>query len=261
MGIAGDIAGRFPIDELFLIMSAGIFLVLCFPFDIYQLSAKGVPQPSLDSSGFSNPFDHLANLSIYIRGNFTPFVAIKYLNDFPNGLVKILLLSFPVGMTVYFLFSYYEKANHRIRQRLERVRARKNRPKSENDNRDGKANSSESRALRDESEFSDWSTSKGYRKLFDFIFSMDAVASGLLYATETFILIVLLSAGLACLFQNSASSSYPTERMLFWIFASFAMGFFTCLIHWIYRRRMRSRIKHLDDMRKATQTHDLDAFE
>ncbi len=87
MEIPKVVVGKFPLWALFFILSSGLVVVVSFPFDIFQFA------------NFENGLT-LQNISTTphtIINNFTPFINLKYLDDFPIGFTKITITAFVPG--------------------------------------------------------------------------------------------------------------------------------------------------------------------
>jgi hypothetical protein len=220
METAKELMGRFPIDDIFFILSSGIFVVFSFPFDVFKALSNGLPTLTINIDSFTN-------LKIYIDQNFEPFASIKYLGDFPNGLIKLLLLSLAVGAMIYLLYAIYEKSNHFIMRQFEKIAGFtiKNRAcKSET--------RSKPMPTADALDFLDWVQKRRLGKSIDVLWSMRALGDGLFYGCETFFLIIILS----CLFGWHLSE---------WLLFSFLLGVFLYVAQIAYEIRFRGTYDRL----------------
>jgi len=190
-----EILGRFPIDQLCFLLAGGLFLVFSFPFGIsYNADfLRGVPPLNFTNiiPYFKESIEYSAD---YIALNFSPFVNINYLNDFPNGLIKILLLSFPCGTIFFFFYDVYKRTNHFFKVLfwdyfLKNIINRKNKNEKKENLRDG----NDQINLREYFDFFDWIRKKDLGKFFDFMLAMHKITIGLLYSCETYFLISLFS--------------------------------------------------------------------
>ena len=103
--IIKELFGEFPLDLIMLVISAGLLFTCFFPFDIMSLDfTAGMQSPT--------SFEDISLLPGLIEQNYKPFVMLSYFADFPNGLIKILLLSFIPGLLIFFLQRQIEYVNH-----------------------------------------------------------------------------------------------------------------------------------------------------
>ena len=104
---AKGIIDYFPINELLFVLTAGVFIVISFPFDIFNFFTD---LPSIDYS-LGNVIP-LPDLSYY----FQPFGNLHYLklDNFATGLVLIIFLSLLIGAIMVCSISIFEWVNRRI---------------------------------------------------------------------------------------------------------------------------------------------------
>jgi hypothetical protein len=195
-----ELLSAFPIDQLFLIISAGLLFTIFIPFDIFALDfTNGLIAPNL------------LNIPMWITENFKPFIMVKYLADFPNGLVQIFLVSLIPGVLIFFLQDLISWTNGKImKQRFSR---RITTPKSWKGNKAQKT--------KQEMEFNDWLRKKERHKYINFLWSLHSVAIGLLYAFESLFLTYLILTVIAAFNQS----------FLFWIVFFLIMSVASWLVY------------------------------
>jgi hypothetical protein len=173
MEASKEIFSRFPIEQVFFIVAFGFFVVISFPFDIFKFFSNGFPK--------IHPSSIFQDIGGYVKTDFAPFVNVQYLGkDFPSGFIETFLLSLAFGIAVFFLYDYFNKVNH-IPKKFYYWIARK--PEKQ----------PSSRSIVKQLAFARWIRKEGYGKLLDFFYSMQLVATGLLWGAEVFLAIVFLS--------------------------------------------------------------------
>jgi hypothetical protein len=176
IGLAKEAAvetlGQFPIDVLFLMLTSGLFVVMAFPFDIFRIDFSSLQTFSI------------TDLPKLVSSNFAPFINMKYLGvQFPTYLIMLLLVSIPFGVVIYLLYGVYERFNHVLMRGFVKKRICKSEMNEV--------------ALGVKLEFYKWARENRMGKYISLILSLKAIAAGLLYGGETFILIVFISMLLA----------------------------------------------------------------
>lgn len=226
-----EIIGRFPIEEIFLVVSYGLFVLISFPFDIFKVKA---PPPNTSEIGWWNFLQVFASL---VKNNFDPFANVKHLGEnFPNYLVEAFLLSLVFGLAVVFLYNQFNYVNHRIRSPFTWMHRKIKTANATKD--DEKEKTSLILSEHEELAYANWIRKRGYQKLLDFLYSMDNVATGLLYGVESFSLIVVIS--LVIIGLNDLQ--LPKFE---WIVLSLALWFPFIALYKAYRRRFDGAKKHL----------------
>lgn len=168
-----EIFSRFPIEQVFFIAAFGFFVVVSFPFDIFKFFSNGFPK--------IHPSSIFQDIGSYVKTDFAPFANVQYLGkDFPSGFIETFLLSLAFGIVAFFLHDYLNKVNH-IPKWLYYQIARK--PEKQ----------PPSRPIVKQLAFARWIRKEGYGKLLDFFYSMQLIATGLLWGAEVFLALVFLS--------------------------------------------------------------------
>jgi hypothetical protein len=99
------IAGRMPLWFFFFIASAGLLVVLSFPFDIFVFDFSKTNTLPLS-------FNDIRRISDALNDDFKPFAMIKYIgSEFPIGLTRIILVSLVAGAFIYLLYDVYQNIN------------------------------------------------------------------------------------------------------------------------------------------------------
>lgn len=212
---AKETLGQFPIDDLFFILTSGLFVVMAFPFDIFNFDFSLLPTFSI------------TDLPKLASSNFAPFINLKYLGvQFPTYLIMLVLLSIPFGMMIYLLDGAYQRLNYIVM----RGRVKERFCKSEI----GEV------PLGVILDFYEWLREKKMGKYASLLWSMKSTSTGLLYGGETFILFVSISMLLA-------------RRVYWeWFVFSFILTFFLYAIHIIYQRRYNTLFDALYNTYQAT---------
>jgi hypothetical protein len=174
--VAKEVMGQFPIDELCFIFASGLFILLAFPFDIFSFD-------------FSSPvaFD-IGEFSKWVYSSFAPFANLKYVGwQFPTYLAMLFFASLPLGVIMYLLFGVYERSNHFIMSSIGRVFGTTPKELFCNEHKfDGAP-------MHVKLEFYLWLKEKGVNRFMTLLWSMRSISTGLLYGSETFSLLVILS--------------------------------------------------------------------
>jgi hypothetical protein len=210
--VAEKVMGQFPIDELCFILAAGLLTTMTFPFDIIRL---------LSSSANIN-WTELPS----IISNFKPFVNLLYVltsEHVAELFVVLLLSSIPVGIMIYLSLAVYEKANDslgrflkyytghpkRLVLRMLGITSEKKPNEAEepsvsnsNDPNDKFETSNSARVICRNLKFSEWLRAKKVDRYFLFLRTMRSVSTTLLYGSETFWLLAVLSAVLPLLWLH-----------------------------------------------------------
>jgi hypothetical protein len=107
---AKGIIDYFPINEILFILAAGVFTVLSFPYDVFQLFSDS--QSAQFSLWYGIPIPKLSDISAYYK----PFGNLHYLNlnNFATGLAFVIFLSLIVGSIVYCSTGIFEWINRRL---------------------------------------------------------------------------------------------------------------------------------------------------
>ncbi len=212
--VAEEVIGHFPIEELCFILTAGLFITLTFPFDIGKV--------------LSSPVDiNWAELPSIISSNFKPFVNLLNVlaSEHVGELFVVLLLScIPVGVMIYLSLTVYEKANKSVGDFLKKYKLDPKRrvrwmwdttSKKEhrvNNRNDEFISADDDHKLR----FYEWLGAKKIGRFVLFLWAMRSVSEALLYGSETFGLLTLMSA-IIPMFWNQVS----TEIWIWVVYSTF----------------------------------------
>lgn len=206
-----ELLSAFPIDQLFLIISAGLLFTVCIPFDIFALDfTNGLIAPNL------------LNLPIWLTENFKPFILVKYLADFPNGLIQVFLVSLIPGVLIFFLQDLISWINGKIARQWISRRITKPRPWT----------GDEAQQTKQEMGFTDWLRNRGRYKYINFLWSLHSIAIGLLYAFEALFLVYLILTVIAVFNQS----------FMFWALFFLIMGFASWLVYLASLNRFNKRV-------------------
>jgi hypothetical protein len=194
--VAKEVMGQFPIDDLCFILTAGLFAVLAFPFDIFSFNF------------ISLATFNWADLPSLVSSNFKPFVNLTYLGQFQDRFYILLLASLPFGVMIYFSSSIYEKLNSLLSRLFKRFLRETPREKfgtaklKEDIVMEEKfRNASIARKLR----FYRWLKDRGVNKYIVFIWSMRQVATALLFGIETLLFVYVLPSSILVLISTPSS--------------------------------------------------------
>lgn len=197
--LSKEIVTRLQIDELFFVLSAGLFFVATFPFDIFRISERIVSDFSLD---------FYTKIPSLVQENFAPLANISYFGrEFPTGLTWMMLTSLVVGAMFYFLYTVYEYVNSLPGKLYRRIF--------------NKQLSGRHKGASSLSAFSEWVAQKKLSAYISLIYSMRAVILGLLYAGETLIVVVLIPLGFVV--------GFHADWLAYFILALIIFAFIFCV--------------------------------
>lgn len=203
---------RYPLGSLMFIFSAGLFMVISFPFDLSSLiSSDGViVQDCVTFFAESGK-------------NFKPFVNVNLLKaDFVLGSTKIIIASLVVGFFFYMVSNLYEKLNHLVAKgKTKNAVFSRRKPKHANT----QERMQKCKLL--QLEFAEWLREFKLTKYTDFIHSVRRMLTGLIYASETFLGTIILVAIYVWFFEPSGH--IYIQNVGSWL----VVGFFICAFFYV----------------------------
>jgi hypothetical protein len=210
MAIPAEFASKFPLATLVLIFSAGLLFTAFFPFDVmgFDFGDEGLPLPALE-----NLHDYGTNL----ESNYKPCINLKQLSDFPNGLIKLLLVSIIPGVGL-FLMQDCLVWLHKVVMRGKVKEFLKGKNKYTEFPVKG---DTEGKRIINNTKFTKWLKENDYYNFADVTNSLKYVSSGFLYAFESLALLT----GILFLIVSALRFEIST-KLLWWglIFLAFGFG-------------------------------------
>ena len=171
MSLPTELIERFPLGELFYILATGLFTILSFPYDLFNLDF---------SNGIKLPV--LCDFVKYLGENFSPFVNAQGIGvDFVLGLAKIVIASFIVGLLFFIFYDFFERINNFF------VKGRiKNKFNSFFDLKNVKMN------RKTELDFNKWARERKISKYLGFVYSIRLAFAGLFHSAEVYFFVVVI---------------------------------------------------------------------
>jgi len=228
--VVEKVMGQFPIDELCFILAAGLVTIMTFPFDIIRL---------LSSSANIN----WAELSSIIS-NFEPFVNLQHVlasEHVAELFVVFLLSSVLIGILIYLSAAAFEKANDLLGMFLKKYKCHPKRlvlwmSKIASKEPCEMEKSSVSNPSDDNDEFEtahpfyklkfyEWLRMRKVDRYVLLLWTMRRVSTALLFCSEIFWVLALLSAALSHIWLLVAWSSFIVVVTYFFFYATFEIQY------------------------------------
>jgi hypothetical protein len=221
MDVPAEVASKFPLAIIVMVFSAGLLFTALLPFDIMSYDfGNGLSLPS---------FQNASNTGIFIENSYQPLVNMKYLSDFPNGLIKILLFSLVPG--VFFLFSqdWFDWLNKqplhgRIKNYLEKK---------------GKFHRLPDISVARNIRFVRWLKEKDYLNYLDVITSLRFVPIGCFYVLETLTLFTIF------LVLAVSIMKWAVSTLVWWVLVFILFALITYLLMLMSESYVNRRIKDI----------------
>lgn len=182
-----DILVKFPIGHLFFVLTTGLFVFLSLPYDFFDTDFFNILKNIPD---YTNVFD-------FFGENFSPFTNVSYLNTEKTiVLTKIFFVIIIVGVFFLLISSFFPLFNHLLKRACsETIRIIRRKQKIQHTPEEKKQqadNQKEERFF--EINLAKWSRDKGYKPYLDYKRSINDIATGLFYASEFSLLLILVVA-------------------------------------------------------------------
>jgi len=243
------IAGKMPLWFFFFIASAGLSVILSFPFDIFVFDSS-------KTNALPMSFQDLQKISDALNDDFKPFTMMKYLgSEFPVGLAKIILVSLVVGTFLYLFYDAYQDVNGRMmRGRVRRKLEARALSKSIMQAKQFKVPKTK--------DYVKWLRSVDQWGYLDFIGSMKMLTEGLFFGAETFCMLnVVRLFNLMLRFFLGISISMSSESFLWFIWSVLIVGV-TYAVYVLYYSTFKRTTYNLisgyksDEMTETSTAHD-----